>query len=130
MNCKNHPETAAEERCSGCAELFCGECLVEVLGQKYCGSCKVMTVKGPPPIEEGNEPCEAASKALTYSIVGIFCFGIVLGPMAIAKAIEAKKQIRDDPRLAGLVKANIGLLLGITVLALWVLGMIEKMKGR
>jgi len=129
MYCKSHPETTAEERCAGCAEPFCGDCLVEVLGQKYCSSCKVMTIKGPPPIKEGNEPCEAAGKALTYSIVGIFCFGVILGPMAVAKAVEARKQIRDDPRLAGLGKANVGLLLGITVTILWVLGMIKKARG-
>jgi hypothetical protein len=129
MYCKNHPETAAEERCTGCAELFCGDCLVEVLGQKYCGSCKVMAVKGPPPMEEGNEPCEAAGKALTYSIIGIFCFGIIFGPMAISKAIEAKREIRDNPRVAGLAKANVGLLLGIAVLILWVVGMISRLKG-
>lgn len=89
-----------------------------------------MAVKGPPPVEEGDEPCEAAGKALAYSLFGIFCFGIVLGPIAIAKAIEAKRQIRDNPRLAGLAKANVGLLMGVTVTILWVLGMYSRVKGR
>ena len=129
MHCKNHPEVAAEERCTGCAELFCGDCLVEVLGQKYCSSCKIMAVKGPPPVKEGDEPCEAAGKALTYSIIGIFCFGFIFGALAIQKAIEARRQIHADPRLAGLAKANVGLLMGITVLIFWVLGMIAKVKG-
>lgn len=129
MYCKHHPETAAEERCAGCAETFCGDCLVEVLGQKYCGSCKVMVVKGPPPVEEGNEVCESANKALMYSIIGIFCFGIILGPLAIVKAVEARKEMQANPRLAGLAKANVGLLLGITVLVLWVMGMIAKAKA-
>lgn len=129
MYCKNHPETGAEERCVGCAELFCGDCLVEVLGQKYCSSCKIMAVKGPPPIKEGDEPCEAAGKALLYSIIGIFCFGIIFGPMAISKAVEARREIRENPQLAGLAKANVGLLLGIMVLVFWVLGMVAKFKG-
>ena len=128
MQCRNHDAVAAVERCAGCAESFCQHCLVEVLGQKYCASCKVMAVKGPPPVKEGNLPCEAAGKALTYSIIGIFCFGIVLGPMAVAKAIEARKEIRDDPDLAGLAKANVGLLLGIAVLVFWVLGMMSRFQ--
>lgn len=128
MFCKNHAETAAVERCVGCAEPFCGDCLVEVLGQKYCGSCKVMAVKGPPPIQEGDEKCEAADKALLYSIIGIFCFGVVLGPMAVAKAMEAKKEMRANPRLAGVAKANVGMLLGFAVLVLWLLGVIARAK--
>jgi len=128
MHCRNHASAEASERCVACAEPFCGDCLVEVLGEKYCGSCKIMTVKGPPPIEEGNTPCEAANKALTYSLIGIFCFGVVLGPMAIAKAVEARREIRDDPSLSGLAKANVGLLLGIAVLILWILGMISRAR--
>jgi uncharacterized protein YqgC (DUF456 family) len=89
-----------------------------------------MAVKGPPPIEEGDQSSETANKALLYSIIGIFCFGIILGPMAVVKAVEARQEIQANPRLCGLAKANIGLLLGITVTALWILGMITKLKGR
>jgi hypothetical protein len=103
--------------------------LVEVLGQKYCVSCKVMAVKGPPPIKEGDETCEAAGKALTYSLIGIFCFGIILGPIAVVKAVEARKEIQANPRLAGLAKANVGMLLGITEVLLWILGMIARVKN-
>jgi hypothetical protein len=103
---------------------------VEVQGQKYCGSCKIMAVKRPPVMEEGDTPCENAGKALTYSIIGIFCFGVVFGPLAVAKALEARKEIRADPRLSGLAKANIGLLLGITVFALWLLNIIARVKAR
>jgi len=88
-----------------------------------------MAVKGSPPEVDGIETSEAAGKALTYSIVGIFCFGIILGPMAIAKAIEAKKEIREDPRLGGLAKANVGLLLGAAEIVLWLIGMVAKLKG-
>jgi hypothetical protein len=131
MECKNHPSVPAVERCVGCAELFCEYCLVEVLGQKYCGSCKVMAVKEPAQTYgEGLVPCEAAGKALTYSIVGIFCFGMIFGPMAIAKAIEARKEIKEDPSMSGLGKANVGLLLGIAVILFWIIGMITKYKNR
>ena len=78
MQCKNHPDLQAVDRCIGCAEPFCGDCLVEIHGQKYCGSCKIMALKGQPLIlEEPTIPCKEANEALTYAIVGIFCCGII-----------------------------------------------------
>ncbi len=58
MECKNHPGVQAVGRCAGCSEAFCSNCLVEIQGQKYCGSCKVMAVKAPPVVEQGTIPCE------------------------------------------------------------------------
>ena len=34
MECKNHPGVAAVQRCVGCAESFCSNCLVDVQGQQ------------------------------------------------------------------------------------------------
>ncbi len=48
MECRNHPGTMALERCTGCAEPFCQNCLVDVQGQRFCNSCKVMAVQGAP----------------------------------------------------------------------------------
>jgi hypothetical protein len=124
MQCKNHPEVVAVDRCVGCAEPFCGDCLVEIQGQKYCGACKTMALRGGPPIlEEATIPCKEANDALTYSLVGIFCFGIMLEPIAISKALKAKKMIEMNPQLAGLGKANSALIIGIVrfVLSLLIL---------
>jgi hypothetical protein len=124
MQCKNHPEVVAVDRCVGCAEPFCGDCLVEIQGQKYCGACKTMALRGGPPIlEEATIPCKEANDALTYSLVGIFCFGIILEPIAISKALKAKKMIEMNPQLAGLGKANSALIIGIVrfVLSLLIL---------
>ena len=129
MNCRNHEGVPAEDRCTGCAEPFCAHCLVTVAGIKYCSACKVMAVKGPPQVTDGNMECEEAGKALLYASIGIFCFGIVLGPMAIAKAVEARKMIAADPRLSGLAKANVGFVLGIMAFFLWLLNIINKAKG-
>ena len=89
-----------------------------------------MAVQGAPQVADGNMTCEEAGKALTYAIIGIFCFGIIFGPMAISKAVEARRLIREDPRLMGLAKANVALILGTLVLILWVLGMIARAKAR
>lgn len=129
MQCKNHPGAAAIDRCAGCAEPFCGDCLVDLNGQKYCGSCKVMAFKNPPAIEEATMPCKEADSALTYAIVGIFCFGIVLEPLAISKALKAKKMIATNPRLSGSGKATAALIVGIIGLVLWVIGLFARVAA-
>jgi hypothetical protein len=130
MQCKNHPDKAAADRCTGCAEPFCPDCLVEIQGQKYCGACKTMALRGAPAtIDLGDEasiPCKEAGEALTYAIISLFCFGIILGPVAISKAMKAKKMIALNPRLSGSGKASAGLIIGIIATILWVLGMISK----
>ena len=95
MQCKNHTDVTAVDRCAGCAEPFCPDCLVEVLGRKYCGSCKVMAIKGQPVVdEEPTVPCPLAQEALTYAIVSIFCFRPILAIVALVKASKAKKLSR------------------------------------
>jgi hypothetical protein len=128
MECKNHPSVAAVDRCAGCAEAFCPDCLVDMHGQKYCGSCKVLALKGGQPVlaEEATMPCKEAGEALTYAIIGLFCFGIVLGPMAISKASKAKKMIEMNPRLTGSGKATAATIIGVIALVLWILGIVGR----
>jgi len=131
MECKNHPEVAAVDRCAGCAEPFCSDCLVEVQGQKYCGSCKTMALRGaPPPIEEeATFPCAEAGEALTYAIVSLFCFGFILGPLSISKALKARQLIKEDPRLSGSGKVTAALIIGGMGLLLWVLMIIGRVTA-
>lgn len=130
MECKNHAGVEAVSRCTGCAEAFCDNCLVEVKGQKYCAECKQMAISGTlPQMEEGTIPCKEAGEALKYAIIGIFCFGIILGPVAISKALKAKKMIEKNPDLTGSGKATAALIIGIIVVILWVIGMISRIKG-
>lgn len=79
--------------------------------------------------DEATIPCKEANEALTYSIIGIFCFGIILEPIAINKAIQAKKMIKMNPRLAGAGKATAALIIAIVGLVLWVLGLIAKVAA-
>jgi hypothetical protein len=124
MECKNHPEKAAVDRCVGCAEPFCGNCLVEVSGQKYCGSCKTMVLEGRKIVlEEATMPCPEAGEALRYAIFSLFCFGIFLGPVAVSKAWKARQIIADDPRLSGYGKANAAIVIGLVGFLLWILSM-------
>ncbi len=129
MECKNHPGVEAVNRCTGCAEGFCQNCLVEIKGQSYCAECKQMAVTGAFPIEEeGTIPCKEASEALKFAIIGIFCFGIFLGPLAISKASKAKKMIEKNPQLTGSGKATAAMIIGIVVVVLWVLGFFARVS--
>ena len=66
----SHEAIIGGHRCAGCAEPFCGDCLVDIQGQKYCGACKIMALKGaPPPVaEEATIPCKEAGEALTFAV--------------------------------------------------------------
>lgn len=127
MKCTNHPEKEAIDRCVGCADAFCPNCLVEIQGESYCGSCKVMTLDEKVIPDQASYPCEAAGSALKYGIFSLFCFGFILGPIAIHTGMKAKKEILNDPSLTGSGKATAGIILGVIALALWILGLIGKM---
>lgn len=127
MQCKNHPDSIAVDRCTGCAEPFCGNCLVEIHGQKYCGSCKIIAVKGVPvEEEEPTIPCKEATEALQFAIASIFCFGIVLAPVALVKASKARKLLSDDPRLRGSGKVTAATIIACVALGLWVIGILSR----
>ena len=73
-------------------------------------------------------PCKLAGEALTYAIVGLFCFGIILEPIAIIKANKAKKMMAANPALTGSGKATAALTIAIIGLVLWVLGIISRVS--
>jgi len=88
-----------------------------------------MALQGQPMVEAATIPCKEADDALKYAIIGIFCFGIILEPIAIAKAMKAKKMMEMNPQLTGSGKANAALIIGIVSLVLWVLGMIARVSN-
>jgi hypothetical protein len=78
-------------------ESFCPTCGDVVTG--YCFRCQTAAAateyKGP------RETSAEAKEALRFAIIGLFCFGIVLGPLAIIRGTAAKKTIAMNPRLEG-----------------------------
>ena len=127
MECKNHPGVEAVDRCGGCSEAFCGNCLVEIQGQKLCGSCKVMAIQGQPPIPpEPTRTCKEARDALMWAIFGLFCCGIIFEPIALHKASNAKKMIDADPTLGGRGMATAATIIAVIGLILWGLGMLAR----
>jgi hypothetical protein len=126
MDCKNHPGVVATARCVGCAEPFCKNCVVDIQGQTYCAACKTMAAAGAPMVDMATIPCKEADEALKYAIIGIFCFGIILEPMALVKASKAKKMMQLNPRLSGSGKVTAAYIIASIGLVLWVLGLIAR----
>jgi len=119
QQCRDHPKTAAAAACAGCADPFCEDCLVNVNGRTYCGSCKAMTIAGMQAPTAGTIPCEEANQALKLAVFGIFILGPILEPMALVKARQARRRIVRDTRLAGGTKVTIAASLAIAALVLW-----------
>jgi tetratricopeptide (TPR) repeat protein len=130
--CRNHPNIPAVARCEGCAEAFCVNCLISIQGRRYCGSCKALALDSlgvPPAVVAPSIPCKEAGEALTFSIVGIFCFGIVMGPLAISRALKARKMIAANPNLTGSGKATAGLVIGIIDVVGWAVSILANFSN-
>ena len=86
-----------------------------------------MAIKGPPLIDvEPTIPCKEASEALQYAIVSIFCFGLILAPVALGKVAKAKKILALNPKLQGSGKVTAATAIAWSVLVLWLLGVLGR----
>ena len=116
------PECKAEEMksCPFCAEKI----KKSAVKCRYCGQILDQSLKST--IEAGQPKGEVkdANDALIFSIIGFFCFGIILGPIAISKANKALNLIKSDPGYTGKGKAQAGLIIGIVDIVFWVFGLI------
>lgn len=129
MECRNHVEVVAADRCTACMEPFCANCLVTMKGQKYCGSCKV-TALGPMPVFEATaEHSELANEAIKYAYIGIFCFGFILEPISLKKAFDARKMIEANPNLVGGGKVRAAFVIAPIVITIWVMRMLGRVRG-
>ncbi len=70
--------------------------------------------------------CALAKQALMYAVIGLFCFGIVLGPMAVSKARSAKMILAGNPGMRGEGMATAALIIGIVDIAFWVVGLCAR----
>jgi hypothetical protein len=123
MECRNHVGVSALDRCTACAEPFCHNCLVEIHGQRYCGACKVVTLKRKTaPLDGARQTiCPESKEALLFSIIGLFPFffciiPLIFAPLALVKANAAKARIRRDPGLDGRGMATAGQIIAVGAL--------------
>ena len=74
--------------------------------------------------EQGPISCREANEALVYAIVGLFCCGFILAPLALHKASQAKKLIEANYRLQGSGKVTAATAIAIVELILWIAALI------
>lgn len=126
MTCPTHPDRPAAAQCTGCGKDFCQDCLVTLGDRHWCVDCKPCALEGVTFAEAAGENCDTADTALKLAIVSLFCFGVILGPVAIAKGLSARREIQANPGLKGEGKANAAIMLGIISLLLWILGLVAR----
>jgi hypothetical protein len=126
VNCHNDPDVVATATCAGCAEAFCPNCFVTIAGQAYCAVCKTMAIT--PEMAPPAETCPEAKEAMKYALVGIFCVGIILEPIAISKALKARAAIDRDPSLGGRGVANAALVVAGCSLLFSVINLLARFK--
>ena len=102
-------------------ETYCPTCGDVVAG--YCFQCRSaqLAYTGP------KKTLPEANHAFIYAVVGLVCFGFVLGPIAIVKANSAKRQIAADPRYDGAGLATAAQIIGwieVGLSVLWILGLV------
>jgi len=71
-----------------------------------------------------------AQTAMILAIVGIFCCGIILGPVAIVKGNNAKKSMQASGNFEGQGMATAAVIIGIIALILHGLGLIINIALR
>ena len=68
--------------------------------------------------------------SLICGIVAFFCFGIILGPIAIVMGRKAQAEIAaSGGQQAGEGMAKAGVILGIVACVLWAIGLIARLSG-
>lgn len=106
-------------------EMVCPTC-GDVVSGSYCFRCRNLSggeYTGP------KETLPEAKEALKYAIIGIFCFGFILGPMAIVKGTSAKKAIAMDPRYDGEGMATAAQIVGGLVCLLYIVNILLAIVG-
>lgn len=93
----------------------------------YCGSCKALAINGRTLVlESAMLPCKEAHHALVIALISPWILSLILGPIAIFKALAAKKIIESNPQLSGYGKINAAIAISLFGMALWLLRILSR----
>ena len=129
--CLNHPNQTAVYTCRLCAESFCHDCVINPQVDPICKQCAATEPKTTDDIPpQKTEATALASEALKYSLVSFLCFGFILGPVAISKAMKARKMAAASPvPVSGMGSATAALWCGWISLILNIIFFGQKMAN-
>src|SRR5262245_54917575 len=90
--CINHPGVPTETACQRCRYPYCGDCLVELAGQRLCAPCRDQVVLDLQRVAARGD--QGARDALIWACVGFLCN--ILAPFALARGIQALRRLEPD----------------------------------
>ena len=123
------PAAAGKKKELPPGRMLCPHCGRQIRQRApYCRHCKSAPTsdgvyRGPTTTAPG------AVSSLVCGIIGVLICQIVLGPIAIAQAVGAKKRIKADPRYTGEGMATAGFVLGIVALCLFGIWVLMRLAG-
>lgn len=109
--------------------MNCPRCgLVVTIGTPLCPACRAIT--SPDGIYHGPKtPAPGATKALVLGLIGLVFCGVIMGPLAISSANQAKAAMANDPSLGGDGMATAGKVLGIIDIVLFVIYVLIRVSS-
>jgi Prokaryotic RING finger family 1 len=122
-----NPAAAAANDLAARGLMLCRNCNGTLtLGTPMCPMCRAIT--SPDGIYHGPKTTvPGATKALVMSIVGIFLCGIILGPLAISTANQAKKTMATDPSYSGEGILTAATVIGVIDIIGWAIAIATRM---
>lgn len=78
----------------------------------------------------GPSSAAEAKTAMICSIVGIFCCGIILGPIGLIKGLNAQKAMQASGNFEGKGMATAAVVCGIIAIVLFVVGVVVQFSMR
>jgi uncharacterized RDD family membrane protein YckC len=126
----NHPEVIQGlHPCSRCGKTYCGDCLVELKGARFCARCKSEEVKDiQSGIDSAELPLAGVGRRFVAMIVDSICLWAVTIPLAFAFGFFAATAGPVGPEPA------MGLQLGVQALIMGIFflydGLMIQMRGQ
>jgi hypothetical protein len=108
-----------ETRCPTCGDVTNG----------YCFRCRA-GAGGNAFYPVVRETAKEATEALWCGIIGIFCFGFILGGVAIYKGVQARRTIIENPMLTGEGIATTAIVLGVFDIVIHICGTFAMIANR
>ncbi len=140
-NCGKYYHKLCQEQAAGCVSPeckgddlkscpYCAEKIKKTAVKcRFCGQILDLDLKVTLEASQPKGEIKEANDALIFSIIGLFCFGVILGPIAIAKGTKALNIIKNEPGYTGKGKATAGVVIGIIDVIAWLVAILMRFSA-